>query len=137
MQVFLNPILSKFHSYFGKQTTYSESWGPVENFFDSFLIFSFSKSKERQFGRRKSIFCPYERHYDSPLPTLSKMFAFFSKKCKYEWVIQTTFSLLFSKHLGLVFSDSLWSKQYINTKIVLSRQNKNLLRPFLYHTNSG
>ena len=25
-------ILSKFHSYFGKQPVHSESWGPVENF---------------------------------------------------------------------------------------------------------
>ena len=79
--------------------TYSESWVPVEialapppppptpggggnkndpkKFFDkNFEKVFFSKSKKKQFGRRKSTFCPYEHHYDSPLSTLRKILKF-------------------------------------------------------------
>ena len=52
------------------------------------FCFFFSKSKKNYFGRKKSTFCPYKHHYDSPLPTLRKIlkflkwrfFAFFFEK---------------------------------------------------------
>ena len=46
-----------------------------KKFLKNFEFFFFSKSK-KTFGRQKSTFCPYEHHYDSPLPTLRKILKF-------------------------------------------------------------
>ena len=127
------PKLTQIWPKFGHIWLYQARSTGVQKTFSSKIMRKnkLQNRKKHYFGRQKSTFCPYEHHYDSPLPTLRKILKFlkwrffalfFEKNQKFYyffislieiWLVQLKLKFLVSYHseIGLILTKnrSFWA----------------------------